>query len=107
MTKILGRDEFSFARPIRTHIVDVVVDLDAEGNVLGIEEFLYLARNEPGLRLPSEQETSLTLSIDPEAGAVYFGIDDSRSSDQLPARASVMVADDGTVLAVKLFDYEG
>ena len=70
-------------------LIDVVVDLDIEGSILGIEVLGLVARH-PGMPFVEQGSADLDVSVDEEADATYIRIAHGRSLDQVVRTAALV-----------------
>lgn len=72
-------------------VVDVVVDLDVDGAILGVEA-LGLVALHPGMPFVGQGSADLAVVVDEEADATYIRLGHGRSLDQV-VRTAVLVFD--------------
>lgn len=89
--------EVDFAAGVGVDLVDVVVDLDENAEILGIE-ILGLLETRPGV-LHSEGEG---VSVDPDADAIYVRVKAGRSLDQVVTIAAIAFDSSGRLAAIRV-----
>lgn len=74
-----------------SHFIDVVLDLNWEQDILGIE-VLGLRSLCPNLKFPAqEEEEASQFSFDPEADGLYIRVAPGRTDEQIVRRGVVVV----------------
>jgi hypothetical protein len=94
----------SFAGSISLDLVEAVVDLDHDGEVLGVE-ILELIDRHPNVNwsdTPSSGSALPSISIDLAAGAIYFRVSVGRSVDQVVCQAALGFDEHGTIHALRV-----
>jgi len=82
-------------------LMDVVVDVDDNGDVLGIEVLGVFARH-PGLTITNDGPVRLSVSADPDADALYVRFAHGRSVDQLVRQAAIVLDSDERLQGIRV-----
>jgi uncharacterized protein YuzE len=101
-----GEDlQLTFATGAHSHSIESVLDLDPEGFVVGIEILGVILASRVN-RSPSEGDMkragTLSVSIDPEADAMYIRLMEGTSAHQVVRPAVVTVAEDGSLAGIRV-----
>ncbi len=81
--------------------MDVVVDVDETGDVLGIEVLGLFARH-PRLTIANDGSEGHSVSADPDADALYIRFAQGRSVDQLVRQATIVLNADGRLQGIRV-----